>query len=94
MRTLYLTPGFKRDRGLYATDPQEDEAVDAALRLLTLAALSSNDTLPLLGDEIDFASAYATIWAHVLPTVKLVITYAIMPEQLGVWTLRRNLRPA
>ena len=64
-----------------------------ALILLSLSAASSNDTLPLPGDTIDFASGYATIWAHVLPTANLVLTYTIMPKQIEVWTLRRDLRP-
>ncbi|MEP7124702.1 MAG: hypothetical protein ABJE95_27485 [Byssovorax sp.] len=93
MRKLDLTPAFDLNRELYATEPDEKNAVTRALILFELLASSSNDTLPLPDDTIDFATGYTTVWAHALPDVKLVLTYIVTPEQIELWSLRRDLRP-
>lgn len=94
MRELHLSRAFKRDVDMHTKEaPPARRAVREAIALFTSVAASSNDALPLGGDSIDIPGKYEPIWAHLLPTVGLVITYSFTEKDLVLKTLRRDLRP-
>lgn len=93
MRKLKVAPSFLRGCELYATEPDEAEAVREAIALLEIAAASdASDALPIPDDTIDLPTPYATFWAHHLPKVGLVITYTFTSTVALVQTLRLDLR--
>ncbi len=89
MRVVRLSPLFFSTRRLYAP-PGSVAAL--ALRPALSRLGDERHALPLAGDREELRTPVSTTWAHLVPEVRLVLTYAFEGGEVDVISIRPAYR--